>query len=104
MNEQDRAVAGVIQELLRRRSPSNIESIWGEMSEIMSEIMSEMRKKKRCIRVRDISDALKSLTDKDILKKDRITLNYRFKIGLVERYIGVHVPYPEIQERIKSLW
>jgi hypothetical protein len=54
---------------------------------------------------KDISSALKSLVEKELLEKDKTALDtYKFKIGLVERYIGAHVPYAETQEKIGKLW
>jgi hypothetical protein len=94
MDEQERAVAATMQELLRRKQPADVSTIWTEMSEMNPRITAN-----------DVSSALKGLAEKDLLEKDRTALDtYKFKIGLVERYIGAHVPYAETQERIGRLW
>jgi len=89
MDEKERAVCGAMQELLRRRKPADVSNIWKAMSEINP-----------LVPVKEISTALKNLVGKDLLEKDKTRLDtYQFKIGLVERYIGAHIPYAETQER-----
>jgi hypothetical protein len=94
MDEKERAVCGAMQELLRRREHADVSNIWKAMSEINP-----------LIAAKEISNALKSLVEKDLLEKDKTRLDtYQFKIGLVERYIGAHIPYAETQERIGKLY
>jgi hypothetical protein len=94
MDEKERAVAGAMQELLRRRQRADVSNIWREMSVVNVRLTPN-----------DVTSALKSLVDKDLLEKDLIALDtYKFKIGLVERYIGAHVPYTETQERTGKIW
>jgi len=90
MDDRERAVAGTMQEIRRRRQSTDVKTIWSEFSGLNPRITA-----------RDITTSLKSLTDKDLLEKNRVALDtYKFRIGLVERYIGAHVPYAETQERI----
>ncbi|MCI0697654.1 HEAT repeat domain-containing protein [candidate division KSB1 bacterium] len=94
MDEKERAVCGTMQELLRRREHADVSNIWKAMSEINP-----------LIAAKEVSTALKSLVEKDLLEKDKTRLDtYQFKIGLVERYIGAHIPYAETQERIGKFY
>jgi hypothetical protein len=94
MDERERAVAGMMQELLRRGQPADVSTIWSEMREINRRIAPD-----------HVSSTLKSLAEKDLLEKDTTALDtYKFKIGLVESYIGAHILYAETQGRIGKLW
>ncbi|MBI1928893.1 hypothetical protein HYR99_32190 [Candidatus Poribacteria bacterium] len=94
MDGKERAVAGTMQELLRRKQPADVSTIGSEMSEMNPRITPN-----------EVSSALKNFVEKDLLEKDKIALDtYKFKIGLVEHYIGAHVPYAETQGRIGKLW
>jgi HEAT repeat protein len=94
MDDRERAAAGAMQELLRRRQATDVKTIWTEFTSINPRITAQ-----------DVTATLKSLTDKDLLEKSRGALDtYKFRIGLVERYIGAHVPYADTQERIGKSW
>ena len=94
MDDRERAVAGAMQEISRRKQSTNIKTIWTEFTSINPRITAQ-----------NITATLKTLTDKDLLEKTRAGLDtYKFRIGLVERYIGAHVPYADTQERIGRSW
>lgn len=88
-SEDERAVAGTVRELMRRSKSATVSDVWKEMNLINVGIDDQ-----------DVIQSLKSLAAKDILEKDTFVDTYKFKIGLVERYIGAHVPYRETQGRI----
>jgi HEAT repeats len=89
MDEQERAIAATMRELLRRKQPTDVRTIANEMSEFNPHIT-----------VDDVSSALRSLAEKDLLEKDKRALDtYKFKIGLLQSYITAHISYAETQER-----
>lgn len=94
MTEQEQAVAGTVQELLRRQQLADVSAIWSEMSSSNLRLTPD-----------DVLEALRGLTEKDLLQRDRAAMDaYKFKIGLVERYIAAHIVPSDIQRKIGRLW
>jgi hypothetical protein len=92
MNNHEQAIASTVQEILRRRAPADISTIWSELQTFNPRVTPE-----------DVARTLHSLVEKDLLEKDRTALDtYRFTIGLVERFIGAHISYTE--QSFAKLW
>lgn len=94
MTSAEQAVAATTQELRRRRLPADPGTIWQELGRANPRVTAD-----------DVTVALRGLVEKDLLAKEPAGVDaYRFKIGLVEHYIGAHILYADIQRQIARLW
>ncbi|MBF0526800.1 MAG: AAA family ATPase [Deltaproteobacteria bacterium] len=94
MDEKERAVAGTMQDILRQQGTSDLATILNQMRISNPNVSSD-----------DLSSVLQNLVKKDIIEKAKgLRDTYRFKMGLIERYIEAHEAYAMCQERIGRLW
>lgn len=94
MDEKERAVAGTMQDIL-----------WQQGTSDLATILNQMRISNPKVPLEDISSVLQNLVKKDIIEKVKgLRDTYRFKMGLIERYIEAHEAYAMCQERIGRLW
>ncbi|MBF0549705.1 MAG: AAA family ATPase [Deltaproteobacteria bacterium] len=94
MDEKERAVAGTMQDILRQQRTSDLATILIQMRISNPKVPSD-----------DLSSVLQNLVKKDIIEKAKgLRDTYRFKMGLIERYIEAHEAYAMCQERIGRLW
>jgi hypothetical protein len=94
LNEKQRAVAAAVQEQFRLQGdPTRCrwEDVWEWMAGINPNVPQD-----------EFRDLIYSLEAMEVLHEDGGTL--RFVVGLVQEYIGQHVPTRETRERIHNLW